>query len=70
VITKILLSGAIVLGAALGLAAQASADPSVFGNLSCGCREVAPADSPVLTDKLNQGIQQGLSSLPSAAPVQ
>jgi hypothetical protein len=69
-ITKILFSGAIVLGAALGLAAPAGADPSVFGVLSCGCREVAPADGPALTDKLSQGIQQGLFSLPSGTPVQ
>jgi hypothetical protein len=61
VITKILFSGAIVLGTSLGLAAPAGADPSVFGVLSCDCRDAVPPDSPVLTDALNQGLQQGLN---------
>ncbi|CPR11979.1 hypothetical protein BN971_03272 [Mycobacterium bohemicum DSM 44277] len=69
-ISKAILSSAIVFGTCLGLAAPAAADPSVFGVLSCGCADVAPADSPVRTDRVNQGIRQGLSSLPAASPFQ
>ena len=69
-IAKLLVSGAIVFAACLGLAAPANADPSVFNVLSCSCPEVTPADSPVRADKMNQGIQQGLSGVPSSAPVQ
>ncbi len=68
-ITKILLSGALVLGASLGLAAPVGADPSVFGVLSCSCREAAPADGPVLSDKVNEGIRQGLAGPRASAPV-
>jgi hypothetical protein len=65
-IAKIVVGSAIALGAAVGWAASASADPSPspFGTLSCSCPETAPAGSPVLTEKIDQGIQQGLSGLP------
>jgi hypothetical protein len=71
-ITKILVSAAIVLGASLGLAAPASADPNPssvgtnpFGPLSCSCRETAPAGSPVLKGEIRRGLGDGLSvSLP------
>jgi len=69
-ISKVILSSAIIFASCLGSAAPAAADPSVFGVLSCGCADVAPADSPVRTDKVNQGIRQGLSSLPTASAVQ
>ena len=42
-ITKVLLSGVIMFGAAVGAAIPAYADPSVFGNLSCSCEEPATA---------------------------
>lgn len=61
-IAKILVSAAITLGFLVGFAASASADPSPFGTLSCNCRETAPAGSQVLTDKIDRGIQQGLSA--------
>jgi hypothetical protein len=61
VITKVLVSAAIALAAAVGAAATASADPTLFGVLSCGCQEPAPTDSAVFTDNVKQGIQQGLS---------
>lgn len=67
---KLLLSGVIVFGSCLGLAAPAAADPSVFGVLSCGCPDATPTDSPPRADKVNQGIQHGLSSVPSVTPVQ
>ncbi len=72
-INKILVSAAIVLGASVGIAAPASADPNPasagtnpFGALSCSsCRETAPAGSPVLKDEIHRGIGAGLSvSLP------
>ena len=52
-ITKTLISAAIALGAGVGLAALASADPNPantspnpYSGLSCNCRETAPPDSP------------------------
>ena len=64
---KVLLCAAIAVAAAVGVAAPASADPTLFGVLSCGCQETAPTDSAVFTDKVNQGIQQGLSD-PGVVP--
>jgi hypothetical protein len=67
VITKILVSGAVALGAWVGAAAPASADPNSygpdsnpFGNLACGCQVTAPPSGPALTQELNRGIQGGL----------
>jgi hypothetical protein len=68
VITKFLIGGAIVLGAVIGAASPASADPSAFGTLSCSCHDVAPANGPGVTDKINRGIQQGLGGA-ATAPV-
>jgi hypothetical protein len=59
VITKLLVGGAIVLGAAAGLAAPAGADPD-FNNLTCSCKAPGSATSPVVTDQINQGIQDCL----------
>jgi hypothetical protein len=74
-INKILVSAAIVLGASVGIAAPASADPNPasagtnpFGALSCSCRETAPADSPVLKDEIHRGIREGLSVLLPGLP--
>jgi hypothetical protein len=63
VITKVLLSGAIMFGAAVGVATPAYADPSVFGNLSCSCEQPAPGPhgAPADKDQVNQGIQSGLT---------
>ncbi|BBX65587.1 hypothetical protein MSAS_47610 [Mycobacterium saskatchewanense] len=61
--------GAVLFGVGLGVAGPASADPSVFGVLSCGCHDVAPANSPVPTDRVNEGIRQGLAG-PASTPVQ
>lgn len=55
---------AIVLGASGWTAASASTDPNPFSHLSCACTESDPPDSPALRDKMNQGIQQGLSASP------
>lgn len=58
-ITKILFSGAVVLGASLGLAAPAGADPSVFNDLSCSCPETVSNNGPSVTDQIKRGIQAG-----------
>jgi hypothetical protein len=63
VITKVLFSAAIALGAAVGVATPASADPSLFGTLSCSCEAVLDGGAAV-TDQMNLGIQSGLAYLP------
>jgi hypothetical protein len=65
VITKVLFSAAIALGAAVGVATPASADPSAFGILSCSCGEAVagPGGGAVATDQINVGIQSGLDYL-------
>jgi hypothetical protein len=70
-ITKVLVSAAIVLGSVVVGAAPASADansagtdPNPFGVLSCSCRETAPPGSPVLTEEMKRGIRAGLSASP------
>jgi hypothetical protein len=65
-ITKILVGGAIVLGATVGLAAPADAEtPNPFSNLSCaGCQTPVSVTSPVVgdQDQIRQGIQDGLKN--------
>jgi len=68
-IVKILVSAVIAGGAAAG-AASAHADPSPFNTLSCSCQEQAPAGSTTLTEKIDRGIQQGLSDLPTSTVLQ
>jgi hypothetical protein len=68
-ITKTLISAAIVLGSCVVAAAPASADngpasagPNPFGSLGCNCQATAPLGNPALTAKeLQRGIQAGLS---------
>lgn len=67
-ITKMVASAAIVLGA-LGVgAAPASADPSQsgndpnpFGGLTCNCQQTTPNGGPAVSDELDQGIRAGLA---------
>ena len=54
-IAKIIFSGAVVLGATVGLAAPASADV-VFNQFSCTCGAPPPFASPLAADRINQGI--------------
>jgi hypothetical protein len=64
VITKILVSAAIALGAFVGAAAPASADPNAtggtdpnpFGGLSCNCQQTAPPGSSALGE-IERGIR-------------
>jgi hypothetical protein len=64
-ITKIVFTAAIALGAVTAVAAPAGADPSLFGALSCGCTQPSdvPHGKPAVSDQLNWGIQSGLGSL-------
>ena len=64
-IPKLLVGVALIFGAACWTAAWANADPSPFNTLSCSCQETAPAGSTTLTDKVDRGIQQGLSDVPT-----
>ena len=67
-LTKFLVSAAIVFGAAVGVAAPALADPSPFGGVGCAdpmtCQQsrlVGSQGAEPRTDA--QGIQQGLAAL-------
>lgn len=62
VITK-LFTAALVCGAAVSTASPASADPSVFGNLSCSCEQPALDGDIAVWDQMNLGIQRGLEDL-------
>ena len=64
-ITKVLVGAGISVAAAVGIAAPAGADPSVFGVLSCSCQQAAPAPDgeASVTDQVNEGIQRGLADL-------
>lgn len=62
VIARLLVGVAVAFGAAGWAAASVSADPNPFSTLSCACKETEPPGSPVLTEKIEQGIQYGLSS--------
>jgi len=62
VIARLLVGVAIALGATGWTAASASADPNPFSTLSCACQETAPPGSPLLTEKIEQGLQHGLTS--------
>ncbi|WAJ43116.1 hypothetical protein OK015_18015 [Mycobacterium sp. Aquia_216] len=56
-ITKILVGGALVVGAAMGFAAPADADPS-FNQLTCSCQVLAPEHGVTLEERINRGIQE------------
>jgi hypothetical protein len=68
-ITKMLVSAAIVLGTAVVGAASASADPNLpgnqpnpFGGLTCSCQDTAPASGRALREQIDRGIREGLSA--------
>jgi len=68
VVSTMLVSAAITLAAWTGGAAPASADPNLFGVLSCSCRTTTTPDSPPSRDAMNQAIQQGISDGLSGRP--
>ena len=56
-ITKLLVSGTIILGVAVGLAVPAGADPDInINDLTCSCRGPVAVTSPHVDDQINQGI--------------
>ncbi|WP_256714845.1 hypothetical protein [Mycobacterium colombiense] len=57
---------ALALGVSSVATASASTDPNPFSHLSCACKDSDPPGSPALPDKINQGIQQGVSASPAA----
>jgi hypothetical protein len=66
-ITKLLVGGAIVVGAILGAApasadnpSQPGSDPNPFAALTAPAPRTAPA-SPAMTQEINQGILDGLA---------
>jgi hypothetical protein len=63
VVSRILVSAALAVGAAVAIAAPASADPNPFGDLSCSCPQTFSDGSPALINQITQGIQQGQSDL-------
>jgi len=73
-ITKVLVSAAIALGAGVVVAAPATADPYVCRPVpyvwwtvsSCGLSQSAPREaSPAVPNQIAPGIQKGLSHLPA-----
>ena len=54
-ITKLIIGAAVVLGATVGLAAPAGAD-TAFNQLTCTCGAPPPLASPLVADRINQGI--------------
>jgi hypothetical protein len=64
-ITRVLFSAAVAFGAAVGVAVPVSADPSVFGVLSCSCGggPTAAVGGPTVSDQINDGIRDGLVAL-------
>jgi hypothetical protein len=63
VVSKILASAALAVGAAVAIAPPASADPSVFNDLSCSCPQTVSNGGSV-ADQINRGILAGLAGGP------
>lgn len=57
---------AVAVGVSSAATASAGTDPNPFSHLSCACKDSDPPGSPALRDKIDQGIQQGISA-PSVA---
>ena len=69
-VSKILVSAALAVGAAVAVAAPAGADPSVFSTLSCSCAETVSDGKAPAADQVKQGLRAGLSDLPAGQPPQ
>jgi hypothetical protein len=61
VVSKILVSAALTVGAGVAIAAPAGADPSVFNDLSCSCPQTVSNGGSSVADQINRGIQSGLA---------
>jgi hypothetical protein len=64
VITRVLVSAAVLVGPAVVAAAPAGADPSPFSTLHSSCNDTAPAGR----DALLQGIRRGIADWSTGAP--
>lgn len=62
-IAKALAGAAIAVGAAVGVAAPAVADPNPFGDLTCGCVMDKAGSVVPSQDQMSQAILQGLTRL-------
>ena len=63
-ISRILVSATLAVGASVVIAAPASADPpNPFGDLGCSCRQTVPEGSPAAIDQMKQGIHAALTNL-------
>jgi hypothetical protein len=60
-VSKILVSAALAVGTAVAIAVPASADPSVFNDLSCSCPQTVSNGGSSVADQINRGIQSGLA---------
>lgn len=60
-VSKILVSAALAVGAAVAIAAPAGADPSVFNDLSCSCPQTVSNGGSSVADQIDRGIQSGLA---------
>jgi hypothetical protein len=69
-ITKVVFSAAITLGAALAAATPAGADASSFGTLGCSCTQPVevPHDKLAVKDQVSRAIQSGVDSLHGGPP--
>jgi hypothetical protein len=63
VVSRILVSVALAVAAAVVVAAPASADPNLFRDLDCSCPQTFLDGSPAFINQLTRGIQQGQSDL-------
>jgi len=63
VIPKLAFGAAITFVVAVGVAAPAGADPSVFGNLSCSCDQANRVSNSGPGDDVTRGVQNGLADL-------
>lgn len=66
-LTKILVSGVIVVAVAVGVAPPACADPSPFNALGCdSCSQTVKKGGPTVSDQMDNGIQTALTDLQGA----
>jgi hypothetical protein len=59
-VSKLLVSAALAIGAAVVIAPPAGADPSVFTDLSCSCPQTVSNGGSV-ADQISRGILSGLA---------
>jgi hypothetical protein len=63
VVSRILVSVAVAVVAAVVIAQPASADPNLFRDLDCSCPQTFLDGSPAFINQVTRGIQQGQSDV-------